>query len=615
MASEINVKVITYNTHLMADSNLVVGAWVKNKKPVVFLDNHRHNAIVAKIRESKADVVALQEVWAKARMERICNDLKNEYPYSAKGSDGGSAIQYLPALITSGIPDRAAGSGLVLLSKYPISEIGFELFQNPHDDEERAASKGVLTATLQIGSYPVRIGMTHMWTDAGKDCSNVVDLAKHAVSARSPSTLLLGDFNIHRIGNRDKYARLNQIMANFQAEDTWTLKHGKEKDQDSATDDQAFNNLAQFFSPMRDTERVDCIDYAYLASKDGRVTVRDAKVLRDWKVSTNNQTPKWYWVHDGTVGGNPAATAFGPNFKKLCVVSRETSGQLRASICDRATRKWTSTIMKNNGGDLRADGAPGLAWFDGKLRLFFRGIGNAGVVKMESSDGVTWSNAESTGKAQSSGGCCAVVFRNELCLLVRDPTGNQIRYHKWTRGGWSDPIWIGLETDHNISAAALGDRMCVVARDPGQPPGGIMHVYIGADGKADGRRQLAPHATTSGSPSVAAIKGNFWVFYREPDGGGLHCRVSGNGYQHVTTTHQATTDEACAVAWGDEALVFFSKVVYESRKSGVDKVLYPEDSVLYPACALAHTMWESDVALDLSDHYPYQVELTVRVPR
>lgn len=614
MSRELNVKVITYNTHLMADSNLVVGAWVKNKKPVVFLDDHRYHAIVNEIRKSRADVVALQEVWAKARMKRLCDDLRQDYPYSAVGSDGAYSFEYIPALIVSGIPDRAAGSGLVLLSKHPISDARFELYQNPHDDEERAASKGVLTATIHIAGYPLRIGTTHMWTDAGHDCSNVVDLAKHTAPNLFPSALMLGDFNIHRIGNRDKYRRLTQIMGEYKASDTWTLKHGESKDQESATDDQARNNLAQFFSPMRDTERVDCIDYAYLSSKDGCVTVADAKVLRDWKVSTANQTPKWYWVHDGTVAGNPAAIAYGPNLEKLCVVSREVDGQLRASICDKTTRTWTSTIMKNNGGDLRADGAPGLAWFEGKLRLFFRGTGHAGVVTMESSDGINWSKAESTGKAQSSGGCCAVVFRNELHLLVRDPAGNQIRYHKWLRGSWSEHVWIGLETDHNISAAVLGDRMCVVARDPGKPPGGIMHVYIGADGKADGRRQLAPHATTSGSPSVAGIKGNFWVFYREPDGGGLHCRVSGNGYGHVTTTHQATTDEACAVAWGDEALVFFSKVVHDSRKSLPEKILYPEDAVLYPTRALAHAMWEPDVNLDLSDHYPYQVDLKVSVP-
>ena len=83
-------------------------------------------------------------------------------------------------------------------------------------------------------------------------------------------------------------------------------------------------------------------------------------------------------------------------------------------------------------------------------------------------------------------------------------------------------------------------------------------VLIGRDGRAGNRRQIAPNASSSGSPCVAAIRGNYEVFYREPEGGGLHNRSSGNHWAQGRTTHQATNDEACAVAWHDEALVFFS---------------------------------------------------------
>jgi hypothetical protein len=139
-------------------------------------------------------------------------------------------------------------------------------------------------------------------------------------------------------------------------------------------------------------------------------------------------------------------------------------------------------------------------------------------------------------------------------------------------------------------------------------------VLIGRDGRAGKRRQIAPNASSSGSPCVAAIRGNYEVFYREPAGGGLHNRSSGNHWAQGRTTHQATNDEACAVAWHDEALVFFSHPVWNTRKVLPGKLSYPDDPVRYPERAFAHSMWEPDVMLDFSDHYPYQVDLKVTVP-
>src|SRR5262249_38916374 len=154
----------------------------------------RHRAIVDRIAKQNADIVVLQEVWAKGRMERVRKELSSRYPFSAQGADGDYIFEYLPKLIISGIPERAAGSGVVLLSKFPIGDVRFELYQRPHDDEEKAASKGVLTAVVQIDGYPLRIGMTHMWTDAGHDCSNVSDLVGWSRVGNFPSTLMIGDF-------------------------------------------------------------------------------------------------------------------------------------------------------------------------------------------------------------------------------------------------------------------------------------------------------------------------------------------------------------------------------------------------------------------------------------
>ena len=605
MSEEIKLRILTFNAHLMENSNIVVGAWVQNKKPVVFRDEDRHIYIVNKIRETGADIVALQEVWAKERMKRIQQDVGRPYEWCIAGADGDYMFNYLPEFIISGIPARAAGSGLVLLSKHPLHNVRWEIFQNPHDSDERAASKGVLMATVGIGSG-IRLGITHAWTDAGDECSNISDLAKWTTEQHAGSAVMMGDFNIHRRGDPDKFEKLNTIMNDAGAQDSWTLAHGSVID-GSETTDQAHCNLAQFFSPMRNTEPADCIDYVYVKSHElTPLRVADAKVLKDWKLPATGSLPRWYWVHDGTVAGTPSATPFGPDGEKLCVVYRETNNQLRVDVCDRTTNKWKSVIIKDGTQPVMAYGGPGVAWWNNTLHLFYRGANNQ-VMKVESKDGTNWEKPNYQ-QFNTSGGCCAVVCQEKLHVFVRHDNGNQICYYKWT-GAWSGPNWIRLETDHNISAAAVGDQMCVIVRDRGSYPGGIMNVRIDRDGNVSPVHQIAAYATTSGSPGVCATNGNFVVFYREKDGGGIFTRNSGQNWQLEEFTYHATNDEVCPVTWGDKTLLFFSKPVWNTRKELPGKVSYPEDAVQYPERAFTHGYWPSDVELDASDHYPYLVDL------
>ena len=608
MAEERRLRILTFNAHLMANSNLVVGAWVENMKPVVFQDEERYAYIINKILESGADIVALQEIWAKERMVQIQKDLGPWYPNSAAGADGDYMFNYIPEFLVSGVPSRAAGSGLVLLSKYPLFDIRWEIFADPHDAEERAASKGVLMASVDFGGKsPLRLGMTHAWTDAGHDCSNMSDLATWTTERHFGSAVMMGDFNIHRRGDPTKFGKLNEIMNGKGAQDSWTLAHGSSSD-GSETADQANSNLAQFFSPMRNTEPADCIDYVYVKNTEQLpLRVADAKVLKDWKLPKKGTLPRWYWVHEGTVAGTPSATPFGPNDDKLCVVNRETNNQLRASVCDRTTNKWKSVIIKDGSMPALAYGGPGVAWWDNTLHLFFRGSGNQ-VMKVESKDGLEWSRPNYQ-QFNTSGGCCAIVFLGRLQVFVRHDNGNQISYYVWTSNGWDGPKWITLETDHNISAAVVGDQICVIVRDRGSYPGGIMNVRIDRDGRVSPVHQIAAYASTSGSPGVCATNGNFVVFYREKDGGGIFTRNSGQNWQLEEFTYHATNDEVCPITWGDKTLLFFSRPVWNTRKVVPGKVSYPEDAVQYPERAFAHGYWPSDVELDASDHYPYQVEL------
>lgn len=603
------LRLLTYNLHLMEDSNLVVGAWIKNKKPVVFYDEERHQYIVQKIKDSGADIVALQEVWAQKRMHRMRDELKGTYPHSKLGSEGRPEIAYALALIFTGIPYGAAGSGILLLSKYPLRDEAFNEFLLASDEEEKAASKGAVLATVDVPNFgALRVGMTHAWTDAGgDDCRNIDDLVRWTGGG---AAAIMGDFNIHRTHGATKYAKMNSIMEKAGAKDSWTLVHGDKENEGSITDDETNNTLAQFFSPMRDTANPDCIDYVYLRGSDSLgVRALDARVLHDWKVQTGGKATKFYWVHPGTVAGLPSATTFGADNKKLCVAVRTTDNRLQVAIYDSTTRRWKHKVVPH--GSTPPHGAAGVVWFADTLHLFYHHHGQ--VMKLESQDGENWTDPNSQGFT-SSGGVCPIVYQGKLYVFVRDPTGTQVRYHVW-EDRWSDHRWAGITTHHNISAAVLGDMMCVFTRDFGTgPTGAVMHVIFDK-GSMSRPIQIAQDAITTGSPGVMAHQGKFEVFYRERDGGGIFHRSwkpgAGGWSNEDFITRLATTDEVCPASIGDRAFFFFSMVVNEGNKSGVEKVLYPEDSVMYPPRALAHGRWPVDVDLDASDHFPYLVDVVL----
>ena len=602
--AEIRLRVLTFNAHLMAESNIVVGAWAKNKLPVTFNDEERYYEILNRIRSSGADIVALQEVWAEEWMEWFQRDLYHEYHMSIAGSGGASMYEFIEDYLDHGIPDRAAGSGLVLLSKINLHNPDFHLFPEPYEDEERAASKGVLTATVSNNDLYLRVGNAHAWTDAG-GLRNIEDLVRWTIypDMNAPA-VIMGDFNIHRRGNQEKFNQMNDMLNGRNFQDSWTLAHGTNPD-GSETDDQAHNNLAQLFSPMRNTERADCLDYVYVKSSPNiSVKVLDAKVLKDWKTE---RSPHWYWVHEGTVHGTPSATPFGPNLDKLCVASRDTNDGLRVAVYDRNTMIWKSKLVAG----ASASGAPGIGWWNGKLYLLYQGTNGLDLMQRESEDGETWTEPSYSG-VRTSGGCSAVVFRDELWVFVRDWRGEQICGYIWDGRGWRGPKWITLETDHNISAAATDKEICVVARDRGNLPGGVMNVRIDQFGNVGPVHQTGADASTTGSPGITALDGFFHVFYRSDEGDGvIFTRSTSDNWVNEEHTIYETTDEVCPVAFDNKIWLFYAKPVWNTRKEFPGNISYPYDAVMYPERPLTHSYWPSDVSLDLSDHYPYQVDLLV----
>ncbi len=575
------LRLLTYNLHIMEGSIIEDGARLAGKLPVVFHDAPRYKEIVGRIARCGADVVALQEVWSADYMKQTMLDLKHEYPHSVRGSSG---VIY------------KAGSGIVLLSKWPITDWDFNQFAAaPIEEEEDSwATKGVLSATVVVNGTSFRVGMTHAWTNAGDArCDNIPFLLKWTRNGFSGlPAVIIGDLNIHR--KRPEFSRLEELMRNEEAYDSWALAHGISP-VGSETDDQIHNNLSQFFSPARDTPEPDCIDYAYVKSGSPAMRVFRAEVLRDWKMWSSGPS-MWYRVHVGTVSGKPSAVVF---CNSLLVISRSNeTRRLQSALYSNETGRWEYRDVSDGLEIMASDGAPGVVWYNSTLHLFFQQGGQ--VFKLESRDGKHWSKKTDQGsQVKSSGGVCPVVFMNTIYLFCRDPGGNQVCCHKWT-DRWSSRMWVGIDTRHDISCATFGSgtKLCVTTIDAGRNTG-LMR-SITEDGAKWNSAQMGRNITCSASPAIMEKDGKLHVFYRSPDGGDIFHRSSNDGIQWTSwdfEAKQVTADEVCPIDFFGQIMLFYS---YWKKDSAIQ----------YKQRALVHMLYPPQVNLDLSDHYPYQIDIT-----
>ncbi len=201
------LKVLTFNAHLFEDSPVecmvrCADTWTTNDTKwtdFTYYDDDRRYQIAAHIRSSGADIVALQEVWAYGYRYWIADVLDEgspSYPYnywyldsSVNAKDGIRAFNELlgvclPLTATVfNLPVEAdrqrhnhtLGCGLLLLSKYPLSNFDFQRFPtytqtplNKAASSDTWADKGVLTANVDVGGTPIRIGISHAlcgWDD------------------------------------------------------------------------------------------------------------------------------------------------------------------------------------------------------------------------------------------------------------------------------------------------------------------------------------------------------------------------------------------------------------------------------------------------------------------
>ncbi len=226
------MRVLSYNTHLFYDSVAIIGGFFAGKN-ITYKDPQRSAAIVQTIISSGAHIVGVQEVflqfffelildqvWAISTVKTWTDALKSTYPYIYSPKESAW--------------DPRCGSGLLVASKFPLTDVvtyRYKYFENPEDAFARKGTEelhlvlllntllGVVIANIQLkyqnASYPITFAVTHAGTQQHKfDFGNLRELATQLAPSTKTPMIVVGDFNAHAERPKD-YAIFNPIFQNL----------------------------------------------------------------------------------------------------------------------------------------------------------------------------------------------------------------------------------------------------------------------------------------------------------------------------------------------------------------------------------------------------------------
>ena len=203
------MRALHYNTHLFLNSVLGLNGCICQ-------DSTRLEVMKERIRAGSYDVVGLTEVWANSSKQRLASGLASMFPH---GAWDGNRNRFL------------VGSGLLLLSRRPISKMRFTPFRHLAG-ADAWSQKGFLFATIGSNGDERLIVHTHMQSggtpaDLAARRSNVEQLAEAiAAQPRNLPILLIGDLNV--VGETAEYEFLTEKLSPLGLTDAYRRLHVRE---------------------------------------------------------------------------------------------------------------------------------------------------------------------------------------------------------------------------------------------------------------------------------------------------------------------------------------------------------------------------------------------------
>ncbi|MGE0255923.1 MAG: endonuclease/exonuclease/phosphatase family protein [Alphaproteobacteria bacterium] len=176
--------VLTYNT-----AQLTLPAWLQKRAGTPPYCAERIAALPTVLRQSGADVIALQEVFGRSRKSVIAAALVDTYPYAFWG----------PTL-----PSLRFDAGLLVLSRFPIVAGAYHPFVAAGADERWVIQRGYLSVAVDLGAELVaRVVTYHLVAGRTPEAPEVdavrerqiSQLLAHADATPEPLVVLMGDLN------------------------------------------------------------------------------------------------------------------------------------------------------------------------------------------------------------------------------------------------------------------------------------------------------------------------------------------------------------------------------------------------------------------------------------
>lgn len=211
----------------------------------------RIDALANKLIDTKADILALQEIWDPEIMPILIDKLKNHYPFIIYDV-GNLYFTLAPQLI-------AFNSGLFIASKVPLDSISFTPFTN--HDIRKGINRGALAATFTIGDQKISIVNTHLQHEAAggeaelrsPQLNQASEILQKYNTDNSSWGFICGDFNIKAFSEE-----FNQMgMA-----DNFNIPYLFEKTKvtsENATETDYFNDLV--YTPIEERKNVNREEY------------------------------------------------------------------------------------------------------------------------------------------------------------------------------------------------------------------------------------------------------------------------------------------------------------------------------------------------------------------
>ena len=234
------------------------------KDAIEYHDNIRINEIINQVNNQAPNIVALSEVWSNKSKERFISELKSQLPYYA-WDENKNQFQI--------------GSGLLLLSRFPLSPLSNRYFTRYHPGslvgDDKLSQKGFILATADLGAQKLLIAHTHTQADDDKKAiearkSNLLQL-QNAISQAADNSMpaiLLGDLNV--IGEESgtptkEYEFLCEILKPLQMTDSYRTLHPNATSAPGYTYDAVNNKLiARFASKDAKNKVKQRLDYMFV---------------------------------------------------------------------------------------------------------------------------------------------------------------------------------------------------------------------------------------------------------------------------------------------------------------------------------------------------------------